>query len=53
MQGKKNNLPPKAPEPYILDETFTGLFKSDKPKYDKNHSKSTTVLVKIRAINIV
>ena len=33
MQGKKNNLPPKAPEHHILDETFTGLFKTDKPKF--------------------
>ncbi len=28
-QGKKNNLPPKAPEPYVLDETFIGLFKPE------------------------
>lgn len=32
MQGKKNNLPPKAPEPYVLDETFTGLFKPFKKR---------------------
>lgn len=29
-----NNSPPKAPEPYILDETFSGLFK---PCYQTNY----------------
>lgn len=33
MQGKKNNLPPKAPEPCVLNETFSDLFKPCKPKF--------------------
>ena len=30
---KKNNLLPKAPEPYVLEETFLSLFKSSTPKH--------------------
>ena len=45
MQGKKNNLPPKAPEPYVLDETLAGLFKSDKPKFKYGLGTGCSVII--------
>lgn len=40
-----SNLPPKAPEPYILDETFSGLFKPNKPKFKYGLGVGCSVII--------